>query len=172
VNRRICSARNGAISIVWHTQGSGKSISMVCFVAKLMQQPEMENPTVVVVTDRNDLDGQLYQTFLNAGSLLRETPKQAEDREELRALLDGRPSGGIIFSTIQKFVPERDEERYPQLSPRTNIVVVADEAHRTQRVPGRFGQEDREVQVWICQAFARRPAQRDLCRFHRYACGE
>jgi type I restriction enzyme R subunit len=118
--------------IVWHTQGSGKSISILCFVAKLMQQPEMENPTVVVVTDRNDLDGQLYQTFVNARSLLRETPKQAEDREELRALLDGRPSGGIVFSTIQKFVPERDEERYPQLSSRTNIVVVADEAHRTQ----------------------------------------
>jgi type I restriction enzyme R subunit len=118
--------------IVWHTQGSGKSISMVCFVAKLMQQPEMENPTVVVVTDRNDLDGQLYQTFVNSRSLLRETPRQAEDREELRALLDGRPSGGIIFSTIQKFVPERAEERYPELSNRTNIVVVADEAHRTQ----------------------------------------
>jgi type I restriction enzyme R subunit len=118
--------------IVWHTQGSGKSISMACFVAKLMQQPEMENPTVVVVTDRNDLDGQLYQTFLNSRSLLGETPRQAEDREELRALLAGRPSGGIIFSTIQKFVPERAEERYPELSNRTNIVVVADEAHRTQ----------------------------------------
>jgi type I restriction enzyme R subunit len=118
--------------IVWHTQGSGKSISMACFVAKLTQQPEMENPTIVVVTDRNDLDGQLYQTFVNTRSLLRVTPKQAEDRDELRALLDGRPAGGIIFSTIQKFVPERGEERYPQLSNRTNIVVVADEAHRTQ----------------------------------------
>src|SRR5206468_11800008 len=109
--------------IVWHTQGSGKSISMACFVGKLMQQPEMQNPTIVVVTDRNDLDGQLYQTFVNARSLLRETPKQAEGRDELRALLEGRPSGGIIFSTMQKFAPEKDEERYPKLTDRTNIVV-------------------------------------------------
>src|SRR5262249_22576166 len=101
--------------IVWHTQGSGKSISMVCFVARLMQQPERENPTVVGGHDRNDLDGQLYQAFVNPRSLVRETAKQAEDRDELRALLDGRPSGGIIFSTIQKFVPERAEERYPEL---------------------------------------------------------
>ena len=118
--------------IVWHTQGSGKSISMVCFVGKLMQQPQMQNPTIVVVTDRNDLDGQLFQTFTGARALLKETPQQAEDRDALRTLLDGRPSGGIIFTTMQKFAPVKDEERFPELTKRTNIVVIADEAHRSQ----------------------------------------
>lgn len=118
--------------IVWHTQGSGKSMSMVCFAAKLMQRPEMQNPTIVVVTDRNDLDGQLFQTFKGARGLLKETPQQAEDRDQLRALLAGRPSGGIIFSTVQKFSPGADEERFPRLTERTNIVVLADEAHRSQ----------------------------------------
>ena len=118
--------------IVWHTQGSGKSISMVCFAAKLMQQPEMHNPTLVVVTDRNDLDGQLFQTFVGARSLLREQPQQAGSRDELRALLAGRPSGGIIFTTVQKFTPGEDEEVFPLLSDRSNIVVMADEAHRSQ----------------------------------------
>lgn len=118
--------------IVWHTQGSGKSISMVCFAAKLMQQPEMHNPTLVVVTDRNDLDGQLFQTFVGARSLLREQPQQAGSRDELRALLAGRPSGGIIFTTVQKFTPDAGEEVFPLLSDRNNIVVMADEAHRSQ----------------------------------------
>lgn len=118
--------------IVWHTQGSGKSISMVCFTGKLMQQPEMQNPTIVIVTDRNDLDGQLYQTFMGARSLLKETPQQATDRDQLRALLAGRPSGGIIFATVQKFSPEKDEDQFPKLTDRTNIVVIADEAHRSQ----------------------------------------
>lgn len=118
--------------IVWHTQGSGKSISMVCFVGKLMQQPQMHNPTIVVVTDRNDLDGQLFQTFTGARALLKETPQQAEDRDALRVLLDGRPSGGIIFTTMQKFAPSKDEEVFPTLTERTNIVVIADEAHRSQ----------------------------------------
>ncbi|MCB1599967.1 MAG: type I restriction endonuclease subunit R [Rhodanobacteraceae bacterium] len=118
--------------IVWHTQGSGKSMSMVCFAAKLMQRPEMQNPTIVVVTDRNDLDGQLFQTFMGARGLLKETPQQAEDRDQLRALLAGRPSGGIIFSTVQKFSPGPDEEHFPRLTDRTNIVVLADEAHRSQ----------------------------------------
>jgi type I restriction enzyme R subunit len=118
--------------IVWHTQGSGKSISMVCFVGKLMQQPQMQNPTIVVVTDRNDLDGQLFQTFTGARSLLKETPQQAEDRDALRTLLDGRPSGGIIFTTMQKFAPGKDEDVFPKLTDRTNIVVIADEAHRSQ----------------------------------------
>ena len=118
--------------IVWHTQGSGKSISMVCFAAKLMQQKEMHNPTLVVVTDRNDLDGQLFQTFVGARGLLREQPQQAGSRDELRALLDGRPSGGIIFTTVQKFTPDTGEDVFPLLSPRSNIVVMADEAHRSQ----------------------------------------
>ena len=118
--------------IVWHTQGSGKSISMVCFAGKLSQQPEMQNPTILVVTDRNDLDGQLFETFKGARALLKEAPQQAGDREQLRSLLEGRPSGGIIFTTVQKFVPGRDEEQFPRLTERTNIVVIADEAHRSQ----------------------------------------
>lgn len=128
--RVVPGSRKGGI--VWHTQGSGKSISMVCYTGKLMQQPEMQNPTVVIVTDRNDLDGQLFQTFAGARALLRETPQQPEDREQLRALLNGRPSGGIIFTTVQKFAPDKDEDRFPRLTARTNVVVIADEAHRSQ----------------------------------------
>ncbi len=118
--------------IVWHTQGSGKSISMVCFAGKLSQQPEMQNPTILVVTDRNDLDGQLFDTFKGARALLKEAPQQAGDREQLRALLEGRPSGGIFFTTVQKFVPGKDETQFPRLTERTNVVVIADEAHRSQ----------------------------------------
>ena len=118
--------------IVWHTQGSGKSISMLCFAAKLMREPAMGNPTLVIVTDRNDLDGQLFQTFVGAKSLLKELPQQANDRDELRALLAGRPAGGIIFSTVQKFAPGPGEERFPELTDRSNVVVIADEAHRSQ----------------------------------------
>ncbi|WP_295641860.1 type I restriction endonuclease subunit R [uncultured Methylibium sp.] len=118
--------------IVWHTQGSGKSISMVCFAAKLMREPAMGNPTLVVVTDRNDLDGQLFQTFVGAKALLKELPQQANDGDELRALLAGRPSGGIIFSTVQKFAPGPGEAQFPKLTDRTNVVVIADEAHRSQ----------------------------------------
>lgn len=128
--RVVPGSRKGGI--VWHTQGSGKSISMVCFTGKLMQQPEMQNPTIVVVTDRSDLDGQLFQTFVGARALLKETPQQAESREALRDLLAGRPSGGIIFTTVQKFAPGPDEEVFPRLTERTNIVVIADEAHRSQ----------------------------------------
>ncbi|MBI5936572.1 MAG: type I restriction endonuclease subunit R [Betaproteobacteria bacterium] len=128
--RVVPGSRKGGI--VWHTQGSGKSISMVCFTGKLMQQPEMQNPTIVVVTDRNDLDGQLFQTFAGARSLLKEMPQQAEDRDQLRELLNGRPSGGIIFTTVQKFSPEKDEDQFPRLTDRTNVVVIADEAHRSQ----------------------------------------
>ena len=126
----VPGSRKGGI--VWHTQGSGKSMSMVCFSAKLMQKVEMQNPTIVVVTDRKDLDGQLFQTFAGARSLLRETPLQAQDRDQLRALLDDRPAGGIIFTTVQKFSLEENEEQFPQLSDRTNIVVITDEAHRSQ----------------------------------------
>ncbi|NBB79285.1 MAG: DUF559 domain-containing protein, partial [Verrucomicrobia bacterium] len=89
--------------VVWHTQGSGKSISMVCYAGKLLQQAEMKNPTIVVVTDRNDLDGQLYETFCSAQELLKQTPEQADSREELREKLAARQAGGVIFTTIQKF---------------------------------------------------------------------
>ncbi len=118
--------------VVWHTQGSGKSITMTCFAARVMQEPAMENPTIVVISDRNDLDGQLFGVFSLAQDLLREQPVQARTRQELRTLLGNRPSGGIVFATIQKFMPGEDEDIFPILSERHNIVVIADEAHRTQ----------------------------------------
>jgi type I restriction enzyme R subunit len=118
--------------VVWHTQGSGKSISMVCYAGKLIQQPEMKNPTLVVVTDRNDLDGQLYETFCGAQELLKQTPEQADSREELRAKLASRQAGGIIFTTIQKFALGEDEAKHPILCDRSNVVVISDEAHRSQ----------------------------------------
>ncbi|WP_417449772.1 type I restriction endonuclease subunit R [Kordiimonas sp.] len=118
--------------VVWHTQGSGKSISMSCFAGRLLQQPEMNNPTLVVVTDRNDLDGQLFQTFASAKMLLKQDPLQADSRDDLREALLGRPAGGIIFTTIQKFSTLEGEARFPILSDRSNIVVIADEAHRSQ----------------------------------------
>jgi type I restriction enzyme R subunit len=122
----------GKGGVVWHTQGSGKSITMTCFAARVMQEPAMENPTIVVITDRNDLDGQLFGVFSLAQDLLREQPAQATTRQELRRLLSNRPSGGIVFATIQKFMPGVDEDMFPVLSERRNIVVMADEAHRTQ----------------------------------------
>ena len=118
--------------VVWHTQGSGKSISMVCYAGKLLQQPEMNNPTIVVVTDRNDLDGQLFQTFTAARDLLKQTPIQADGREALRKEINDRASGGIIFTTVQKFSLLNDEENHPALNERSNIVVISDEAHRSQ----------------------------------------
>jgi type I restriction enzyme R subunit len=118
--------------VFWHTQGSGKSISMCCYAGKLLQQPEMNNPTLVVVTDRNDLDGQLYQQFCAAKDLLKQTPEQAESREQLREMLAARQSGGIIFTTIQKFSLLEGETAHPPLCTRSNVVVIADEAHRSQ----------------------------------------
>ena len=118
--------------VFWHTQGSGKSISMCCYAGKLLQQPEMNNPTLVVVTDRNDLDGQLYQQFCSAKDLLKQTPEQAESREQLREMLASRQSGGIIFTTVQKFSLLEDEKEHPPLCPRSNVVVISDEAHRSQ----------------------------------------
>ena len=118
--------------VVWHTQGAGKSIEMACLAGRLIADPRLENPTLVIVTDRQDLDGQLFGVFANAGDLLGETPKQANSRSELREHLMNRPSGGIIFTTIQKFGLEKEEDKFPVLSDRHNIVVIADEAHRTQ----------------------------------------
>jgi len=115
--------------VVWHTQGSGKSLSMVFFTGKLVLS--LNNPTVVVLTDRNDLDDQLFDTFASSKSLLRQEPVQAKDRSHLKELLKVA-SGGIVFTTIQKFLPDTGKEEYDQLSDRTNIVVIADEAHRTQ----------------------------------------
>ncbi len=117
--------------VVWHTQGSGKSLSMVFYAGKLITAPEMENPTLLVLTDRNDLDDQLFGTFASSRQLLRQEPVQAESREHLKELLQVA-SGGIVFTTIQKFFPEAGKTEYDMLSKRKNIVVIADEAHRTQ----------------------------------------
>lgn len=116
--------------VVWHTQGSGKSLTMVFFAGKLITAPAMNNPTIVVITDRNDLDDQLFDTFASCVQLLRQEPVQAESREHLKQLLRVA-SGGIVFTTIQKFLAE-EGEAFPLLSERRNIVVIADEAHRTQ----------------------------------------
>ncbi|EON19376.1 HsdR family type I site-specific deoxyribonuclease [Cupriavidus sp. GA3-3] len=118
--------------VVWHTQGSGKSITMACYAGKLLQRPEMKNPTLVVVTDRNDLDGQLFATFCAASDLLKTMPVQAGSRDELRDMLASRQAGGIIFTTVQKFALLEDEDGHPLLSDRSNIVVISDEAHRSQ----------------------------------------
>lgn len=141
------------IGVIWHTQGSGKSLSMVFYAGKLVISEELENPTIVVITDRNDLDDQLFGTFLKSKELLRNTPVQAENRAHLRELLNNRTSGGIIFTTIHKFVPFSDEvkeetqsyptydkaaedsdayERSMVLTDRKNVIVIADEAHRSQ----------------------------------------
>ncbi|RZT93578.1 type I restriction enzyme R subunit [Ancylomarina subtilis] len=118
--------------VIWHTQGSGKSISMVCYAGKLLQQAEMQNPTIVVVTDRSDLDGQLFKTFSQSADLLKQEPVQANSREDLRDILEARKSGGIVFTTIQKFSLYNGESKHPLLSKRHNIVVISDEAHRSQ----------------------------------------
>lgn len=114
--------------VIWHTQGSGKSLSMVFYVGKIVRT--LSNPTIVVITDRNDLDDQLFGTFADCRQLLRQTPVQAEDREHLKSLLSVA-SGGVIFTTIQKFQPESGNV-YEQLTDRSNVIVIADEAHRTQ----------------------------------------
>lgn len=123
---------NKKAGVVWHTQGSGKSISMCCYAGKLLQQPAMQNPTLLIVTDRNDLDGQLFETFSQAQELLKQTPVQANNRDELRQLLAERESGGIIFTTVQKFALLDGEAEHPLLNGRHNIVVMSDEAHRSQ----------------------------------------
>ena len=139
--------------VVWHTQGAGKSIEMACLSGKLLTDPRLENPTLVIVTDRQDLDGQLFGVFAGAGDLLGESPKQANSRQELRDLLGNRPSGGIIFTTIQKFATEAGEDRLPALSQRHNIVVICDEAHRTQYgFKGRFDTKTGEIKYGLAKA--------------------
>ncbi|MCY3722118.1 MAG: type I restriction endonuclease subunit R [Candidatus Poribacteria bacterium] len=117
--------------VVWHTQGSGKSLTMAFYAGSIIQHPQMENPTLVVITDMNDLDDQLFGTFARCQQLLRQTPVQAKNRKHLRELLKVA-SGGVVFTTVQKFFPEGEETRFPQLSDRRNIVLIADEAHRSQ----------------------------------------
>jgi len=131
---------NRKIGVIWHTQGSGKSLSMVFYTGQIVVHPEMKNPTIVILTDRNDLDDQLFTTFANCKQLLRQTPVQAENKEHLNELLKVS-GGGIIFTTIQKFSPS-EGNTYETLSERSNIVVVADEAHRSQ-----YGFKGREVET-------------------------
>jgi type I restriction enzyme, R subunit len=131
------------VGVIWHTQGSGKSLLMAFYAGQIIKHPAMQNPTLVVLTDRNDLDDQLFATFSMCKDLLRQTPQQAEDREHLRKLLD-RPSGGVIFTTLQKFSPEEGAANYPVLTDRHNVIVIADEAHRSQygfraKVEGKTG---------------------------------
>ncbi len=118
------------VGVVWHTQGSGKSLTMTFYASKIARHPALANPTLVILTDRNDLDGQLFGKFSVCQSLLRQTPVQAEDRDDLKRLLKVA-SGGIVFTTIQKFLPEKGE-KYPLLTERRNVIVIADEAHRSQ----------------------------------------
>ena len=115
--------------VIWHTQGSGKSLTMVFFAGKIIQQ--LDNPTLVLLTDRNDLDGQLFGLFSKCSEIIRQTPKQAQSRDDLKKLLSVA-SGGVVFTTIQKFSPEEKGEKHPLLSDRRNIIVIADEAHRSQ----------------------------------------
>ena len=119
------------IGVVWHTQGSGKSLTMAFYAGAIIREPAMANPTVVVLTDRNDLDDQLFGTFSRCRDLLRQPPVQAASRADLRRRL-AVESGGVVFTTIQKFLPEEKGDRHPLLSERRNIVVIADEAHRSQ----------------------------------------
>jgi type I restriction enzyme R subunit len=119
------------VGVVWHTQGSGKSLTMAFYAGRVVLHPEMQNPTLVVLTDRNDLDEQLFGTFARCKELLRQNPEQARDRAHLRELL-AVASGGVVFTTIQKFMPETKGDTFPRLSERSNIVVMADEAHRSQ----------------------------------------
>ena len=119
------------IGVIWHTQGSGKSLTMAFYAGRLVREPAMENPTVVVLTDRNDLDDQLFGTFARCADLLRQPPVQAESRADLRAKLAVQ-AGGVVFTTIQKFFPDERGDQHSTLSERRNVVVIADEAHRSQ----------------------------------------
>ena len=120
------------IGVIWHTQGSGKSLTMAFYAGRVILQPEMENPTIVVITDRNDLDDQLFSTFSLCSDLLRQSPVQALSHEDLINKLRTSASGGVYFTTIQKFLPPQGSAATGLLTDRSNIVVIADEAHRSQ----------------------------------------
>lgn len=122
----------GRIGVIWHTQGSGKSLTMTFLAGQIAKDVNLQNPTILVITDRKDLDGQLFQTFDAAKEYLRQKPLRIEGKDDLIAQLSGRKFGGIIFSTIQKFLPKEKETRMELLSDRTNIIIMADEAHRSQ----------------------------------------
>jgi len=126
------SGGDGKGGLMWHTQGSGKSYEMACLAGKLIKSSQLKNPTVVLVTDRNNLDDQLYDTFVAAKALLRQDPVMADSRDDLRTQIGTRPVGGVVFTTIQKFQIGDDEEKFPALTDRRNVFVFTDEAHRTQ----------------------------------------
>ncbi len=128
------SAENGdgRGGLMWHTQGAGKSFEMACLAGMLATSKALKNPTIVVVTDRKNLDHQLFDTFVAAKALMRQTPEQADSREEIREMISSRPVGGVIFTTIQKFAPEENETKFPALTERRNVFVFTDEAHRSQ----------------------------------------
>ncbi len=133
VDSTVTASRGGGdrkAGVIWHTQGSGKSLLMAFYAGQLVREPAMKNPTIVVITDRNDLDDQLFGTFAMCRDLIRQTPVQADSREDLQRAL-AQASGGVVFTTIQKFAPEKGEA-YPMLTDRRNVVVIADEAHRSQ----------------------------------------
>ncbi|MCY3924577.1 MAG: type I restriction endonuclease subunit R, partial [bacterium] len=130
-DRRGGKSGDRRIGVVWHTQGAGKSLTMAFYAGAIIRERAMENPTIVVLTDRNDLDDQLFGTFSRCADLLRQAPVQAESRADLRRKLSA-PSGGVVFTTIQKFFPTERGDAHPALSDRRNIVVIADEAHRSQ----------------------------------------
>ena len=123
---------DGKGGLMWHTQGSGKSYEMACLAGKLIKSDELKNPTIVLVTDRNNLDDQLYDTFVGAKALLRQDPVMADSRDDLRRQIGTRPAGGVVFTTIQKFQLDEEESEFPALTERRNVFVFTDEAHRSQ----------------------------------------
>ncbi|HXH05347.1 MAG TPA: type I restriction endonuclease [Vicinamibacterales bacterium] len=154
------------IGVVWHTQGSGKSLTVPFYAGRIIREPAMENPRIVVLTDRNDLDDQLFRTFSRCQDLLRQPPVQAESRAHLRQLLSVA-AGGVVFTTIHKFFPEEKGDRHPTLSERRNIVVIADEAHRSQYdfiyPPSGLREamlEARSCRHWLTSAVARAAADK------------
>lgn len=128
----LLQRKDGKGGVIWFTQGSGKSLLALFYVMALRARPEFKNPTVVLVTDRNDLDGQLFETFADCRWSLRTTPKQADSRDDLRDMLSSVEAGGVFFTTINKFAPEPGQTSVPELCGRSNVIVIADEAHRTQ----------------------------------------
>ncbi len=139
------------VGVIWHTQGSGKSLTMAFYAGRIILEPRMQNPTIVVITDRNDLDDQLFGTFARCHELLRQSPVQADSRDDLREKLR-TTSGGVVFTTIQKFMPDEHGDRHPVLSDRQNIVVIADEAHRSQYEFGaRFSKESGALSYGFAQ---------------------
>jgi type I restriction enzyme R subunit len=142
------------VGVVWHTQGSGKSLTMAFYAGKMIRDPAMENPTLVVLTDRNDLDDQLFGTFSACQDLLRQKPVQVERRDQVEEMLKVA-SGGVVFTTIQKFLPDVKGGKYRKLSDRRNVVVIADEAHRSQYGMRANVKEDKETaETYISYGFA------------------